>query len=359
MDNINLKKHGNEFEEYLKIGDYTKAVLNNFSDVSKLDSNDIYDIVYAKKIIEANLKTDIENKEILCSMQDMLKSINTIINLLSDDIVKSAINNKINSRKIKDTNKKRLDDTVKDVSDISKPKKKPVSPINFYIKKNISKLVFVAIAIFVLTKISSSADNWFVDTSVSNETQEDSNVTVDSINKTDALKLPVSDYTKDDAIVTAELLILVIKSKSLIVLIVTTFSLILDMMYIALQSIRDITHINNNNDTNGTLFSPNAIEAVELSLNSPFEDCGYEKADSNSRISVSRALLNNMKTLIDNNSLELDDSVVFKINDLYDTVNNNKDNLSEINSLIDAEFIYSENTTLFKRAMEDNKYGVN
>ena len=49
MSNISITKQYNELDDYTQIKEYIDKVLDNFSDLDKLDSNDLYEITYAKK----------------------------------------------------------------------------------------------------------------------------------------------------------------------------------------------------------------------------------------------------------------------------------------------------------------------
>ena len=61
MDNISINKQYNELDEYILIKDYINKVLSNFKDIDSLDSNDVYEIIYAKKLCESKLEQGIEN----------------------------------------------------------------------------------------------------------------------------------------------------------------------------------------------------------------------------------------------------------------------------------------------------------
>ena len=78
MSSISISKHYNELDDYTQIADYISRVLNNFNDIEKADANDVYELVYAKKLCESKLKQGIENDITRKAYEDTLTRITLI-----------------------------------------------------------------------------------------------------------------------------------------------------------------------------------------------------------------------------------------------------------------------------------------
>ena len=132
MSSISISKHYNELDDYTQITDYISRVLNNFNDIEKADANDVYELVYAKKLCESKLKQGIENDITRKAYEDTLTRITLITNLINDDIISSIMKNPLDMQKVKKINESRHSKLNK--SPKIKDKSKPItdSPIKAY-----------------------------------------------------------------------------------------------------------------------------------------------------------------------------------------------------------------------------------
>lgn len=110
MGGVHVSEHLQEMEEFLRQSDKLKTILNNMSNLDKVDRNDLYELVYSKKSIEKWLEGNIENKDIEASLRELLESINLVLKSLTDDTLKKIVDRKIHDgKKVEKLNKIKYD----------------------------------------------------------------------------------------------------------------------------------------------------------------------------------------------------------------------------------------------------------
>ena len=262
MDNISITKQYNELDEYSQIKDYINKVLDNFNDLDKLDSNDIYEITYAKRICESKLAQGIENDGTREAFEDTLARISLITDLLSDNIIKKAMSNTLNKDKLTKVNSSRhaKSNKMPDLPDKSNPKF--ANPIHEYTKRIASKLVMQAILFICMLNAN-----------------DVSRIVMDAMSKVFNGTEQVTSNPTDAFIQVTGMINTVMHLLIILMFFVLCISMILDIMYITFPWFRCMVDDRKSNeiDNNSGFVSEYAIDAVK----SADTVVGYHKFSNN------------------------------------------------------------------------------
>lgn len=147
-------KHLKEMEQFLSSSEQLKIVLNNLEKLNTANKNDLYEIVYSKKVIEDWLSNTIENESIRESLEELLQSINLVLNSLSNSTLKTiADRDAPNTKDLEKLNKLKYDDKKKYKGLVDKKQtiqKKKQSLMQKYITKKFLSIVIVFAVLFFI-----------------------------------------------------------------------------------------------------------------------------------------------------------------------------------------------------------------
>lgn len=151
-----LTKHALEYDQFMKTSEHLKVVLDRFSDIDKVDRNDLYELVYAEEEIEYWLKSDIENETIRANLQDLLDMIQNITKYMSDNQIKKILNNRLKNKNKLDKSRYNKADPYKGLKDKKKRQLKSrlanESPMAIYLKSRAVPFLMVnALMLFMIS----------------------------------------------------------------------------------------------------------------------------------------------------------------------------------------------------------------
>lgn len=334
MGSISIKKQCDELDTYTQITDYISRVLDNFSNMDKVDANDLYEIVYAKKLCESKLSHGIKNDMTRKAYEDTLTRITLITDLLNDDIVSKIMKNPLDRQKAKKVNESRHSKLNKapKVDDKMRPITRTSS--QHYILKILPKLAIITMFyIFILSGVD--------------------------IGKVVSSILLGSSTHQEAAKAATDLsgtLGLIINILAMLTVGFSAISLSLDLIYIAFPFTRGIMgpgRPNTYGDLNkkSVLISEAAIEAVKYDGSI----VGYRYSDDCNKVKYSRDLLNTILDKLTNkkwSSIRGDktlESHIGYLTMLRNKVKSSKKDIDRINYLADAEIYYLNNKEYFNK----------
>lgn len=338
MDNISITKQYNELDEYSQIKDYINKVLDNFNDLDKLDSNDIYEITYVKKLCESKLAQGIENDGTREAFEDTLARISLITDLLSDSMIKKAMSNTLNKDKVTKVNSSRhaKSNKMPDLPDKSNPKF--ANPIHEYTKRIASKLVMQAI-LFICILNANDVSRIVIDamSKLFNGTEQVTS------NPTDA-------FTQVTGMIDTIMHLLII-----LMFFVLCVSMMLDIMYITFPWFRCMVDDRKSNeiDNNSGFVSEYAIDAVK----SADTVVGYHKFSNNDKMKESMVLLDNMISALSNFDItkaRFSSSDKHKDNliSIKNRIKDSKTDYDKVKNLVDVEIYYINNKEYFDTLLD-------
>ena len=339
MGNISITKQYNELDEYTQIKEYIDKVLDNFSDLDKLDSNDLYEITYVKKLCESKLAQGIENDGTRAAFEDTLARISLITDLLNDDIIKKAMNNTLDKNKVNKVNasKHAKSNKVPNLPDKSKPKFG--NPVHEYGKRIIAKLAIQTfIMIFMLNgqSIVNALTDFFAtlfygEKSVSEVTSQ-ATTQVASISNMIGTIIP---------------LIIIL------IFFMISISMIIDIMYIVFPWFRIMVDDRKADGikNKSSFVSDYAIEAVQAADTV----VGYQYSNSGDKMQTSRVLLDSMlhslrKPEKRNTKSEEHICNLLRIKNRLSSCKNDYD---KIKNLADVEVYYINNRAYLDKILEE------
>ena len=354
MDNISINKQYNELDEYILIKDYINKVLSNFKDIDSLDSNDVYEIIYAKKLCESKLEQGIENDGTREAFEDTLSRLRLITDLLNEEIFEKAIRNDLDKSKIRkiQSSEYAKSNKVPDLPNKSKPKL--ANPIGEYFKKIMSRLIILSIVILItfnLQSIMGVLEDFLGASSVnaeySNQTEDDESTEVltDSSNMS-----PVSTESQNKGVSSLETIIRLV---CIIIMCSTSIFITFDLMYITLPSFRcminDIRTMGT--DSKSSIISDNAIESVELENTV----VGYHYSDSWNKIEAAEILLDNMIIKLRESEDNSDESKYHMNNIIHinTKISECTNKYEKIKHLADVEIYYINNKEYFDSILKE------
>lgn len=338
MGNISITKQYNELDEYTQIKEYIDKVLDNFSDLDKLDSNDLYEITYVKKLCESKLAQGIENDGTRAAFEDTLARVSLITDLLNDDIIKKAMKNPLDKNKVNkvNTSKHAKSNKIPNLPDKSKPKFG--NPVHEYGKRIIAKLAIQTfIMIFMLNgqSIANALTDFFATLFYGEKSV--SEVTSQATTQMTSLSNMISTVT--------HLLIMIIFCTVCI-------SMMLDIMYIAFPWFRAMVDARKSNgvENKSSFVSDYAIEAVQAADTV----VGYQYSNSGDKMQTSRVLLDSMLHSLrkpENRNTKSEEHIgnLLRIKNRLSSCKNDYD---KIKNLADVEVYYINNRVYFDKILE-------
>ena len=325
----------NELDDYTKIIELAGKVLDNFEDVNNIDKNDIYNLVYIKKLCENRLIQGVENAGTRKAYKDTLNRISLILKLLDDNIISKAMNtplNKDKEKKINETKYGKLNRAPK-VKDKSNPIYR--SPIQNYIGKAVSKFVMLTLMMFMLV---GNVPGRITALLIADNTPDIAPHSLDKLNGVQS------------SVIALISLILTI------ILIAAGIGLALDLLYIAFPSFRlmiDEMRESHDNKGEAVLVSNAAIESVE----SESTIAGYKYLNNTDKVKYSEVLLDNIVEKLKKHNTIGDESVKSHIDyliKLRSKVKQSKKYIDKIEYLADAEIYYLNNKRYFNELLGEN-----
>lgn len=343
MRDISINKQYNELDEYILIKDYINKVLSNFKDIDSLDSNDVYEIIYAKKLCESKLEQGIENDGTREAFEDTLSRLRLITDLLNEEIFEKAIRNDLDKSKIRkiQSSEYAKSNKVPDLPNKSKPKL--ANPIEEYLKKIIVKMLISGLLLlFLLT----GGD---ITRLISEMVVELGNAGADTATHV------VADVEQTSELINSfqNILNLVIRLLTMVTFTVTSISTIMDIMYIAFPMFRYTVDSRAEKGMGNTasFVSSNAIEAVQIEGTI----LGYHYTDSYDKVGTAEVLLDNMITslkCITDSDMEAEAHIGNLIK-IKNRVNDCKNEYERIKHLADVEIYYINNKEYFDSILKE------
>lgn len=262
---IRVEEHEKQLEEYTRIVDYTNKVLDSITDVHNISENNVYDLMYAKKLLSD--AKDITDVGVDKAVKDTLNRISLIIDLVKDEDITDYIDKK--QYNIIDSSKYSEGSALKSLEDASKPKYKTNSAIGVYFKAEIPRIieiVFIVLAIKVMPFIMNDLAGTNVNESYS-----------DMFNTLYSTVLSMFSLIAT--------LIIALK----------LFGVAIDTLYLTVPAMRILIEnlVGTKIDSGIKNFiSGEALEAVALDGTQRF--VGYEESQKYNRISLAETMYNNM-----------------------------------------------------------------
>lgn len=346
MSNVSITKQYNELDEYTQIKEYIEAVLDSFSSLNNLDSNDLYEIIYAKKLCDSKLALGIENYGTRAAFEDTSTRLDLIINLLNDDIVEKALSNTIDKSKISkvQTSKLAKSNKLPELQDRSNPKLS--SPMQEYCKRMLVKLVILSIPLLFMLNGQNLG-----------EVVADTLYNLMAIGKTTAEQtvaqgeqmLEVSKHMSSIIGTLGSLLVTIIIAA-------TSISMMIDLLYISLPAFRYMIDEKKGRlgSNESSIVSSYAVESVEMEGNI----IGYHAYSSNNKADTAKVLLDNMTSSLmsiksSGKSSDDDEAHLFNIIRMRNRLNECKDKYERIKYLADVEIYYVNNKKYFDSILKE------
>lgn len=349
-------KHLKEMEQFLSSSEQLKIVLNNLEKLDTANKNDLYEIVYSKKVIEDWLSNTIENESIRESLEELLQSINLVLNSLSNSTLKTiADRDAPNTKDLEKLNKLKYDDKKKYKGLVDKKQtiqKKKQSLMQKYITKKFLSIVTVFTVVFFINtgglrdmskaladKILSANTN--EQTEQINETNAKLQITKDTLEATrDTLETSIENLT--------QLLFFVTGLVSFILVITISLRTCIDILYLTMPMIRMMGIFNR-------YISEDTLELIRLdAMELPIDE--NKVINYRDKFEVALALLHNTEDYLERvkliNSGNINKEQMLKVyeilNELEIQLSNIKKGIKSSNiikrveSLADAELLYTK-----------------
>lgn len=338
MGNISITKQYNELDDYTQIKEYIDKVLDNFSDLDKLDSNDLYEITYAKKLCESKLAQGIENDGTRAAFEDTLVRVSLITDLLNDDIIKKAMKNTLDKNKVNkvNTSKHAKSNKIPNLPDKSKPKFG--NPVHEYGKRIIAKLAIQTfIMIFMLNgqSIANALTDFFATLFYGEESV--SEVTSQATTQITSLSNMIGT---------------VIHLIVMLIFFMICISMMLDIMYIAFPWFRAMVDARKSNgvENKSSFVSDYAIEAVQ----SADTVVGYQYSNSGDKMQASKVLLDNVLHSLrkPENRNDKSEEHIGNLLRIKNRIRSCKNDYDKIKSLADVEVYYINNRVYLDKILD-------
>lgn len=299
---MNVGKQVNEMEYFLNISEHLKVVLDRFSKQESADKNDLYDLVYSKRKLEELKNSELTNTDLSNDVDDLLSRIQLILTMLKPDDIENIIGVKIkDTSKLNKTKygKKAIFENVTDSGNVGVISK--IGGFEAYLKSRLPKIftsILVALFMMVAPNIAKTVSSTMVSTVEQSVTVDESIDTKESINadaEVEQIIETISDTEnfkpQEETINSFKNIIeILIKCITLLLFMVTTVQLSLDMIYIVSEGrMGRLLKTDDNTNITNNIISQDAQDALVPT----YETCAH-KVNSNDRIEVASALLNNM-----------------------------------------------------------------
>lgn len=352
MSSISITKQCNELDNYTQIKEYIDRVLDNFNDLDKLDSNDLYEITYVKKLCESKLAQGIENDGTRAAFEDTLARISLITDLLNDDIIKKAMNNNLDKNKVNKVNssKHAKSNKVPNLPDKSKPKFG--NPVHEYGKRIIAKSIIMTFMIIFLLNgqnITRGLINSFNTIMIDGEQSVNEEIS----NTHDTINSEITGSNINSKVNTiSSLMNTIIYLMTIIMLCISSISMVLDIMYIAFPWFRVMMDDRKADgiENKSSFVSGYAIEAVQ----SADTVVGYQYSNSDDKMQASKVLLDNMLHSLrkPENRNDTSEEHIGNLLRIKNRINRCKNDYDKIKSLADVEVYYINNRVYLDKILD-------
>lgn len=291
---MDVGKQVNEMEYFLNISEHLKVVLDRFSNQESTDKNDLYDLVYSKRKLEVLKDSGISNTDLLNDVNDLLSRIQLILDMLKPDDIENIM-----ETKIKDTSKlnkakygkKAVFENVTDSGNVSVISK--IGGFNTYFRSRMPKLITLLITGFLIIVVPNVTEALFstTDSNIEQSINTEDNVDADVEQASEMILKTENINTQEIKLNSLKNMISIITKLLLIIIFVTSsIQLLLDMLYIvSYGQIGKLIKADDNYDVTNSIISPEAQNAITTTY-----ETETHKVNSNDRIEVASALLNNM-----------------------------------------------------------------
>ena len=263
---VRVEEHEKQLEEYTRIVDYTNKVLDSITDVHNISENNVYDLIYAKKLLSD--AKDITDVGVEKAVKDTLNRISLIIDIVKDEDITDSIDKK--QYDIIDSSKYSKGYALKSLEDYSKPKYKTMPAMEIYLKAEIPRVLEITMVIAVILVMP------FV-----------INTLLPSVNDASQPEVFKSTYNALQAFIRLLLMLLIM---------VKSFGIVLDTAYLTLPAAREsLERIFGDKVDSGikTFISGEALKALSMDGTKHF--IGYEESQKYNRLSLAETMYNNMK----------------------------------------------------------------
>lgn len=368
MGTVRVDEHIREMEQFLEASKHLGTVLHNFENLGTVDKNDLYDLVYRKRTIETWLDDGVTNEDIKHNLEQMLKSINILLDSISDDNLNKIINH--NKKGIGKLNLAKYNNKqeFKGLRDAKEIKIKEKNIVQGYLARNASKII-LAFALMLLVSngtlfnvakntASIVMNNIDKVLEIESETEEDNVQIENSIQDSEKtlVDVVVNEAPKPDEEKLKEHTGMVDSSLVILIMVVTTmlifttmFGMCIDLAYIMLPIVRAMGVFDR-------IVSSDAKKLLELHSMEGNMISTEKVVDYTDRFETSTALLHNtelyMEHIKSRNSYNTDLKALKDINNSLKVIEGalesikgriKKKNVREkVEALVDAELLYNK-----------------
>lgn len=346
MSNVSITKQYSELDEYTQIKEYIEAVLDSFSSLNNLDSNDLYEIIYAKKLCDSKLALGIENYGTRAAFEDTSTRLSLIIDLLNDDIVSKALNNPLDKSKINRVSASKLAKSNKlpELQDKSNPKLS--SPIQEYCKRMLAKLVILSIPLLFMLNGQNLG-----------EVVADTLYNLIAIGATAEQTVAQSEQVLEMSKHVSSIIGTLGSLSVTLIVVVTSISMMIDLLYISVPAFRYMVDERKGRlgSNESSLVSSYAVESVEMEGNI----IGYHTYSSDNKADTAKVLLDNITSSLmsiksSGKSSDDDEAHLFNIIRMRNRLNDCKDKYERIKCLADVEIYYVNNKKYFDSILKED-----
>lgn len=340
MQTLSVENHLKEMEQFLKSSEQLKIVLSNLENLNTANKNDLYEIVYNKKVIENWLDGTIENDDIRKSLEELLQSINIVLNSLSNSTLESIADKTVqNTKDLEKLNKLKYNDKKKYKGLIDKKQiieKKKQGLIQRYLAKRCASIILIfAASLFTFSGAIRDVSESVTSEFASEQTSE---------------TLYSNEFTPDKDIInyTIKIFGFLVSIFSALIVMVGLLRICIDITYLAMPVVR-YTGIFNR------LIASELTELIKLN-EMELNTSENKIIDYRDKFEVSLALLHNTEDYLERvkliNSGNINKEQMLKI---YETLNelgiqlsnikkgiNSSNIIKRVESLVDAELLYTK-----------------
>lgn len=343
MDNnkINISDTLDEKDRFDEFTRYVDVMLKDFENLDKIDRNDLYELVYARKKAEQLLSQCEDNSITSENLHQIIDKLQLVYDAVTaskfeeicDRNLKSV--GKINKAKYGDKGAfKGLTDSGNKVADNT-------FSLKYYLKKQSKCLIILILTLLISSNADKIIDKAFGITQYTVDTfAEVLDDDVEASQESEQQEITKDALTNNEYRPNIERVNTVTKMISLVTTMVAilcilffTITTIIDLGYLSIPAFRYV--VDNGSEDGYKIVSSEAITASEYLMHPVLVD---KEIDNNDRFEVARALVNNM---INNPNIEM--AVKLKADDILRKIELAKGK-DVIENLVDGEMLYIEYT---------------
>lgn len=357
---VSVTAQMNELDKYMEVRQLADSVLDNFSDTNNINMNDVYDIIYINNFANDILSKGVDNNDVRSAMQDLYDRTSVIIELLNENILKTA---KENSKEITKNDKAKVDrvdktkftsTSNKSVTNIAEPNVRifHVNSIGQYMKSKILALIVVFLLMMMM-----NMTNIFNPTV--NEDNTDSTVSVESEQEVEYDSTTSFTDLAPTQLSNSAMASMVKMIKTMLGLVCTiatvglTICISIDLMYLTLPVFRAM--IDSNKDGRSTLVSSTAQQAAKESEIGKRE-VSFNKSNKYNRIERAENIYKNFAAS-ESEFKALGKPASEICSNISNVLKNKskKGTIEYIKNIAKAEIIYNNNIEICDKIFENKK----